>query len=526
MSLSGPRALREATALFQRGDAAGAQRLALQSIKSDPQFTAGWLFLSKLAIAANQGEAALKLVSSAAKIEPNNLRVQAYQAYVFAMSLHFDEALASLPDIESKAGTDAFVWSDIGNAYHVCGELARAKQAFERALTLDPDNPSFAYNLATSCKFAGEFERAEQLADQVIAKTPEDWGVYEFRSGLRMQTEDRNHIAELTALLDKGIDDSRGDVRVAYALAKEHEDLDDLPSAFANYKRAADTRRRSMNYDVHGDVSALSALIEAYTPEFLAQQDGAEDARPIFIVGLPRTGTTLLDRIISGHSDVMSAGELQDFGNAVIQAVVKAAPGVKHDKLSMIRAATKVDHAAMGADYLSRTQARTQAAVHFVDKLPINYLYLGSIARALPNASLIHMDRHPIDTAYAMYKTLFSDAYPFSYDLSDLGHYYVAHRKLMDHWHQHMGDRLLRICYEDLVKDQETEARRVIAHVGLEWQDQCLDFQINEQATNTASAVQVRQKVYSTSVGKWRQLEPQLAPFRRIVEEAGFALPD
>lgn len=519
-------ALRKAAALFRDGDVVGAQRLAQQAVKSQPQFTAGWLFLSKLAIAANQGEAARKLVASAAKIEPENVRVQAYQAYVLAMSLRFDEALASLPGIEANAGSDALIWSDIGNAYHVCGKLAKAKHAFERALDLDPGNPAFEYNLATSCKFSGEFEKAEELANSVIAKTPDDWGVYEFRSGLRTQTRDQNHIAELTALLDRGVNDSRGEVKVAYALAKEYEDLDDLPAAFVSYKHAADTRRRNMNYDVAGDVTAMSTLINVYTPEFLKQRDGVADSRPIFIIGLPRTGTTLLERIISGHSDVVSAGELQDFGNALIQRVVQDIPGVRHDKLSMINAATKIDHAALGDDYLSSTQARTSGAKHFVDKLPINYLYLGAIARALPNATLIHMDRHPLDAAFAIYKTLFSDAYPFSYDLEDLGHYYVAYRRLMDHWHEHLGDRLLRVRYEDLVEDKEVQARRVIDHIGLGWQEQCLEFHSNEQPTNTASAVQVRQKVYSTSVGKWRKLAPQLAPFRKIIEGAGYVIPD
>jgi hypothetical protein len=192
----------------------------------------------------------------------------------------------------------------------------------------------------------------------------------------------------------------------------------------------------------------------------------------------------------------------------------------------MIRAATEIDHAKLGDDYLLSTKSRAGGARHFVDKLPINYLYLGAIARALPNATLIHMDRHPMDAVFAIYKTLFSDAYPFSYDLKDLGHYYVAYRKLMDHWHEHLGDRLLRVRYEDLVEDTETQARRVIQHIGLDWQDNCLEFHSNSQPTSTASAVQVRKKVYSSSVGKWRKLERQLAPFRNIVEDAGFAIPD
>lgn len=523
MSDTGQRNLARAGALFHRGDVAGAQRLVQGLIKRDPRFLDGWLFLSKMALAVNQPAAASKLAASAAKIEPKNVRVLAHQAYAHAMSMRPNEALASLPDIEARAGRDTEVWSDIGNAYHICGDLSNAQRAFKHALELAPDNPTFQYNLATSYKFSGDFKKAEQLADSVIVKTPEDWAVYEFRSGLRTQTADQNHIAELTALLDKGIGDPSGEVKVAYALAKEYEDIDDLPAAFVQYKRAADTRRRGMNYNVAGDVSALSAIMASYTPDFLKVSDGFDNDRPIFIVGLPRTGTTLLDRIISSHSEVMSAGELQDFGNALTQRVLHATPGIKHNKLSMIQAATKINHVQLGEDYSLSTQTRTSGARHFIDKLPINYLYLGSIAKALPKATLVHMDRHPMDTAYAIYKILFSEAYPFSYDLRDLGHYYVAYRKLMDYWHLNLGDRLLRLRYEDLVEDTQGQAKRVFKHIGLAWQEQCLDYHRSSQPTNTASSVQVRQKVYSSSLGKWRSLTQQLAPFREIVEEAGYS---
>lgn len=507
--------------LFHRGDVAGAQRLAQQTVKNDPQFVEGWLFLSKLALAVNQAGAASRLAASAAKIKPDDVRVRAHQAYALAASMKRNDALAILSGLEGREGADPETWSDVGNAYHICGDLPRAQHAFERAHELAPENPSFQYNLATSCKFAGNFERAESLADEVIAKAPEDWAVYEFRSGLRKQTQDRNHIAELTSLLKRGVREPGGEMKVAYALAKEHEDLGELPAAFEHYKRAADTRRRGMNYSVAGDVDAMAMIRRTYSKEFFDVANGIDDAGPIFIVGLPRTGTTLLDRILSGHSQVFSAGELQDFGNSLVQQVLRASKDAQHSKLSMIQAARDIDHTELGRTYLANTQSRAGDTKHFIDKLPLNYLYLGSIAKALPNATLIHMDRHPLDTAFAIYKTLFSDAYPFSYDLEDLGHYYVAYRRLMKHWHSVLGDRLLRVSYEDLVEDTEGEAKRVIEHVSLTWEPQCLDFHRNAQPTNTASAVQVREKVYSSSVGKWRKLERQLASFRAIVDDAG-----
>ena len=523
MSEQGFKLLQQASAMFHKGDVVGAQKTAQQSVQQDPRFAEGWFFLAKVALAVNQAGPAAKLMDTALNIEPDNIRFAAFRAYVLSMAMEMNAALSALAGLEEKAGDDPTVWSDIGNAYHTCGELESAQRAFQRAHDLDPANPTFEYNLATSCKFSGDFERAEQLTDSVLKKKPDDWAVYEFRSGLRKQTAERNHIEELNALLDKGIPDPRGEFQVAYALAKEYEDLDDLTPAFANYKRAADLRRKGMAYEVSGDVEAMRVIREAYTADFLKKPEGHSGDKPIFIVGLPRTGTTLLERIMTAHSDVLSAGELQNFGNELIRGVVEMTPGVKHNKVSMIRAATELDHSALGKAYVDSVASRTTDSRRFIDKLPINFLYLGSIARALPDATLIHMDRHPMDAAFAIYKMLFSQAYPFSYDLEDLGHYYVAYRELMDYWHEQLGDRLLRVNYEDLVADTETHARRAIAHAGLEWQPECLEFHKNAQPTNTASAAQVREKVYSSSVQKWRRLENELAPFRKIIEAAGIS---
>ncbi len=515
------RELARAMASYARGELAAAQKVAQAIIRRDRNFSPAWFFLSKLAQAVGQKPHAVKLLDTALQLQPGEPRYLAFKAYLLATALQVNEALQLLAGLASADLDDALIYSDIGNAYHICGELELARAAFQRALDLAPDSAYHQYNLATSCKFVGEFEQAEALADQVLVRHPDDWTVYEFRSGLRKQTPARNHVQQLEGLLDKGIASQKGEVQVACALGKEYEDLGDLGGAFRNFKRAADRRREGMDYRVSGDVEAMATIAEVYDGAFFREQEGCADDRAIFIVGLPRTGTTLLERIISAHTDVFAAGELQNFGNELIRLVTRATPGIKHDKVSMVRAAAGLDHRELGQAYIDSTRSRTGNALRFIDKLPMNYLYLGAIAAALPGARLIHMDRHPMDAAYAIYKTLFTQAYPFSYSLEDLGHYYVAYRKLMDHWHTQLGERLLHVQYEQLVGDPEGQARRVIAALGLDWQDGCLEFYKSAQPTNTASAVQVRQPVYASSVAKWRQLEDELRPFRDILERAG-----
>jgi hypothetical protein len=224
--------------------------------------------------------------------------------------------------------------------------------------------------------------------------------------------------------------------------------------------------------------------------------------------------------VLSSHPDVQSAGELNTFGLELMRLARQgAAPPAS--RIDFVRATAQVDFAALGRAYLQGVQPLRDGRPWFVDKLPFNFLYAGLIHLALPNARIIHLRRHPLDTCFAVYKQLFKDAYPFSYDLDELGRYYVAYHRLMEHWHGVMPGVVLDVRYEDVVADLEGQARRLVAHCGLPWNDACVRFHENVQATTTASATQVRRPVYDTSVGKWRRVERQLEPVRVLLQRAG-----
>lgn len=520
-------ALDEAIAQLRSGHAAQAQRIAGDVIRRDPLCAEGWFFLGRLAQQNNQVPKACGLVETALKLRPDATRYLAFQAYLLAICQEHGRALQLIDRLEHRPDKDASTWSDLGNACNACGELERAHRAFVAAASLAPGSVEHALNLAMSQKHMGDFDAAEALADRVLAERPREWEMYEFRSGLRRQTPGRNHVAELEALLAAPGTDADGEIRLCYALGKELEDLCDPQRAFSSYARGAARRRARMRYDVSTDVAALERIRSVYDGRFLAQRDAhpCDSEEPVFVLGLPRTGTTLLERILGSHPDVFAAGELQNFQNELVRAIRRAQPQGARDKQSLIEAAAGIDHPALGHAYLRSTRPRTGRTPRFIDKLPLNYLYVGAIARALPRARIIHVERHPMDAAFAIFKTLFTQAYPFSYSLEDLGHYYVAYEALMRHWHDCLGERLLRVRYEELVADTEVESRRVVHAIGLDWHPDCLRFHQSAVPSNTASAVQVRERVYRSSVGKWRAIADRLQPFADVLSRAGLIPP-
>jgi tetratricopeptide (TPR) repeat protein len=432
------------------------------------------------------------------------------------------EAFALAAQALAHHSSDAVLLDAIGSFFSFAGDQQRALAAFERAVALAPDNAHFVFNRATVRRFLGFLDAAETDYDRVIALRPTDFEAYKNRSDLRTQRVDRNHVAELTRLLARGFTDWRGEVQIRHALAKEYEDLGEYALSFEQLRLGAKKRRENLSYDVATDVATVDWIIAAFPSVAPPAQSAMPDA-PIFIVGLPRSGTTLVDRILSSHSQVRSAGELNDFALALV-ARVRAETGLGHaPRRDLVARSAHIDFAALGREYVARARAVVGDG-RFTDKMPLNYLYCGIIHRALPNARIVHLTRHPMAAGYAMFKTLFKDGYPFSYDLVEIGRYYAAYRRLMQHWDGVMPGVIHRLDYENLVRDQVGETRKLLDFCGLEWEDACLDFHRNEAATTTASASQIRRPLYDSSVSQWRHYATQLSALRDELTSAGIEL--
>jgi hypothetical protein len=279
-----------------------------------------------------------------------------------------------------------------------------------------------------------------------------------------------------------------------------------------------------MRYDVQRDIDTMAAIEGVFTAELFADAaPGSDNDEAIFVVGMPRTGTTLVERVLASHSAVYAAGELGNFANALMQQL-RGRSGQAGGRDEFVRLSASLDFRALGDAYIASTRPFTGNTPRFVDKLPLNFLYTGLIHLALPQARIVNLKRHPLDTCYAVFKQLFVDAYPYSYDLEELGHYYAAYERLMRHWNEVLPGVVCTVEYETLVGDFEAEVRRLLEYCSLDFEAACLRFHENTAASTTASSAQVRQPVYSSSVGRWRQYRERLEPLIATLEDEGIAL--
>ena len=418
------------------------------------------------------------------------------------------------------AGSDAVAQAAIGDFCSLDGDYIGALAAYEAAVRLEPGNVRHRYNCAAVRRFLGQLDAAELDYDAVIEATPDDAEAWLNRSDLRVQTAERNHVAELERWVARGFAGWRQEVPARFALAKEYEDLGQYAASWVHLHAGATLRRRHLQYDVRIDLATVD-WIRSVFPTIVPPGGADPVGEPIFIVGMPRTGTTLLERILGQHRDVFAAGELNNFAEAVVDSAKQTAGRADLKRSDLIAASARADFAALGADYIARTRPQTGRRPRFIDKMPLNYLYCGLIRRALPGARILHMTRHPVATCYAVYKTLFNQGYPFSYDLNELADYYVGYRRLMAHWHVTLPQQILDVSYERMIEDPIAESQRVFAFCGLEWDPRCLDFHHGQWLTTTASASQVRRPIYRSSVELWRHHETELAPIALRLKAAG-----
>jgi tetratricopeptide (TPR) repeat protein len=442
-------------------------------------------------------------------------------------------ALARLRDLFAGAQGPpqamAAAYAELGDFSSVAEDYSSALAAYDQAIALIPARARYWFNRAAVRRFLGQLELAERDYDAALRLDPEDGEAWLNRSDLRVQSPEHNHLPQLESALSSGPADWRFRVPLRYALAKEYEDLGDYARSWQHLHAGAQLRRQNLQYDPQPDLDTVQWLLEAFANGPPAAAPVVRSGpQPIFIVGLPRTGSTLVDRMLGNHSAVCSAGELTDFGTAVIEqvrAVQPSAHAPPPTRKELVMASAHLDFAVLGSDYLSRVQPRLrQQLPRFTDKLPLNYLYCGLIARALPQAPIIHVTRHPLAVCYAMYKVLFGQGYPFSYDLGEIADYYIAYRRLMEHWRTSLPGRVHDVAYEELVNDPEGQGRALLAAVGLDWESRCLQAHANAAPVATASAAQVRRPIYTSSISLWRHYEPQLAPIRSRLLAAGIAL--
>ncbi|MEN5209065.1 sulfotransferase [Stenotrophomonas terrae] len=412
---------------------------------------------------------------------------------------------------------DAHTLDTLGVVFTRLNEHVRALEAFTAAVGKLPGEAVFHYNHATSLLFSGRIADAESAYRRCLELAPTYWRAYTSLANLRRWRSDENNVALYAQALELAGQSSEGCLYVNLALAKELEDVGDYPSAFASYTKAKDSQKSLRNYQSEKDLILFEGLREAFDGVGDVSP-GAASEEPIFVVGMPRSGTTLVERIVSSHPDVHSAGELENF-----PVTVKRFSGTRTNAVTDIEtmiALHGIDWKALGEAYVESTRPGTAGCSRFVDKLPHNFLYLGHIAMALPAARIVLLRRDSMDTCLSNFRQLFSltsSVYDYSFDLLDTGRYYQMFDRLMRYWCDRLGDRILIVNYEDLVDDQEGQTRRIIEFCGLEWNDACLRFEENAAPVATASVVQVRSKVTRDYIGRWKRYGAAVDPLAQLL---------
>jgi len=496
-----------------------------QLIKDDPKNPECWFAFSRLAFSFNDMIKSDAALEKAIKIAPNNSSYLIQRCLIFVHLGKNNEAMELALTLISKKDLSVSDVSQLAMVFNALEEQSIYLDLCIRAVSLKPDEAILLSNLADAYRFSGQFEQAEKHYEQAISIMPDDFTSHLNLSLLTKWQADNNHINRLTHLLHDDLA-WREKMQLNYALGKEYEDLNDADNAFHHYKEGGNLRRQQSNYDVLGDIDTIDKIISSFDQHFCDVIDGYQNDEAIFIVGLPRSGTTLVERIIAAHDDVFAAGELNNFSAELVKLVRSDNGDVSKSttKLDMVLASAQIDYQTLGENYINSTRPRTGHSKNFIDKLPLNYLYVGNIARALPKSKIICLERHPVDSCFAMFKTLFGQAYPFSYDLDDLAQYYIAYDKLKKHWKKVLGDRVLFVKYEELVNDQEAQSRRILEHCKLPWLDKVMSFYKQKGTVSTASASQVRQPIYKTSVARWKKHEKALQPLIEKLIAAGVKL--
>lgn len=389
---------------------------------------------------------------------------------------------------------------------------------FRRAAAAAPNNPAILKNLAWGAQYVGAFVEARDALLRVLDLTPDDAMAWFNLSGLPDWHPDDQAVARLEALAISAAGDPERSLPAGHALARAHEARGDYPSALAALTRGKAARRARKPYDVSADLEMFEAALKAW--DIGPKGTGDPSAAPIFVLGPPRSGTTLLDRILSSHPEVISAGELPVM-TALALTTAGQPPTAALIAQTLLRSAAG-PAASMGAAYLNAAKVVVGSPRRFIDKRPFNLILAGMISRILPNARILRMRRNPADTVVGNYRQFFNARslfHDYSYDLADAARYVCGMEKLSEAWEQRLpADRYKVIDYEALVADPEREIRAALAFCDLPWDPACLDFHRNEAAVSTASAVQVREPLHGRNLDVWRRygegLEPALAVLR------------
>jgi tetratricopeptide (TPR) repeat protein len=503
--------------LKRTDEAEAAYRKALELRPNDPHT------LDNLALAVkdlDRLDEAADLLRRALVIETRSDKFYVHYATVLLDQKKVEEAATACERALALDPDNHDALNVMGRVAFDRGDLNAALSHYRRALALKPDLADACNNMGNVLKELGQLQEAEDAYLEALRLDPTAAGVYVNLADSRKFAPGDPHLAAMEALAAKPDGLSKSDrMQLDFGLGKAYADLRDHDRSFKHLLAGNAGKRAAIAYDEKASFALFDRIEAVFTGELIKAKSGGGDLAkmPIFVLGMPRSGTTLVEQILASHPMVHGAGELPAFSDVVL--AVHGADGRAVPYPDFMPALDAAALKEIGARYVAEVRKLAPSGERVTDKMPSNYYFAGLIRLALPNARVIHTMRDPVDTCISCFSKLFSAEQNHTYDLAELGRYYRRYAHLMQHWRAVLPEgSFLDVQYEEVVADLEAQARRIIAYCGLPWDDRCLSFHQTERPVRTASATQVRQPIYRSAVGRWRVYEKFLGPLLSEIE--------
>ncbi len=515
-----------ATKLEKEEKFAEAERIYQQILTRHPDNVSAMRLWARLGIEQERYAEAEVLLRQAVEVAPGFTRAWADLCRVqFELENHDDtiESAKRLITLNPR-GPDGHIWLAAASASS--GHHRDAVEAFDAALEIEPDHVGALCGKGNACRTFGDQDAAIAAFRKSIKVNPLHAEAYWSLANMKTFRFEDQEVDHMLALLGDERIPPEGQVQLNNALGLEFDGRGDFDRAFEFIDRGNILRRGQEFYDRVENEEKVDLSIEAFTQQFLEDNAGHGDPEPapIFIVGLPRSGSTLLEQILSSHSMVDGTHELADLGK-----IIRSNPQFTGPRLRYPTSIANIDtdgFETLGSEYIERTRRYRGDRAFFTDKNPNNFAHVGLLHLILPNAKIINARRHPLDSCFGSYKQLFAQGQPFSYDLVEIGEYYLQYQRLMDHWQEVLPGKVLDVHYEDVVADLEGQVSRILEYCKLDWEASCLRFHETNRSVKTASSEQVRQPIYSSSVNDWRHYESHLCTLIEVLEPLLAALPE
>jgi tetratricopeptide (TPR) repeat protein len=490
-----------------------------QALALRPNYAEAFSNLASALAVQNRHQEAIENCAKALALAPANAEAHMNLANSLGAVERPQEALAHYQKAAAIDPANAEAYARTAFMLFHLGRIGEAIAHCEQALAIDPDHGDALRNLGVALRALGRVDEAIGRFENAIAAAPGDAaGLYYVLATSKRMSAGDSHFSAMQHLAGRMKSlNAEDQIGLHFALGKACADIGDHQQSFQHLLQGNALKRHEFVEHDEARLLARFARIEAvFSAELFNDKRtaGNPSSVPVFIIGMPRSGTSLVEQILASHPGVFGAGERYELGD--LAQAIAGAEGAEFPEAVAAMPGEALD--ALGTSYLDAIGPLAPAATRITDKMPGNFFHAGLIHLALPNARIIHTCRDPRDTAMSCFSTLFAMGHPHTYDLAELGRYIRAYENLMAHWRRVLPEgAMLEVQYETLVGDLETEAKRIVAYCGLEWDDACLSFHKTKRPVRTASVIQVRQPIYNSSVGRWQPYEKELQPFLRAL---------